>query len=116
MADPAEILSRIRARGANILIDKGKLEIVNRSKLPAGALEYIRKNARAIADHLDREVEFEERAAIIQFDGGSPREWADKFAMFCISHRPAGISDVDWSWFITQCGKIVDEAPARRAA
>ncbi len=116
MADPSEILSRLRARGANIMIDGGKLEIINRAKLPEGALEYIKQNARAIADYLDREAEFEERAAIIEFDGGTPRDWADKFAMFCISHRPAGVSDLDWSWFITRCGQIIDEAPMRRAA
>ena len=116
MANPARIMERIRAHGANIMLDGGKLEIINRAKLPDGALDYIKQNARDIADFLDREGGFEERAAIIEFDGGAPREWAEKFASILIKSRPSGVNDLDWSWFITSCGKIIDEAPARRAA
>lgn len=116
MADPAKIMARIRAHGANIMIDGGKLEIINRTKLPDGALDYIKQNARAIASFLDQEGEFEERAAIIEFDGGAPRDWAEKFANILIKSRPSGVSDLDWSWFVTRCGRIIDEAPERRAA
>ncbi len=116
MPDPAKIIERIRSFGSNIVLDGRKLEIVNPTKLPEGAAAYVRQRGKEIAAFLDREAEFEERAAIIEFDGGTPRDWADKFAMFCISHRPAGVSDLDWSWFITRCGQIIDEAPMRRAA
>lgn len=116
MANAAKILERVRALGANVLIDGGKLVIVNRGKLPAEAMDYIRQNGRAIADYLDKETEFEERAAIIEFDGGAPRDWAEQFARVLIQSRPANVSDLDWSWFITQCGRIIDEAPERRAA
>jgi len=116
MAKVEDLIARIRSHGANVAFEGGRLRIVNGEKLPAGALEYIKANGRAIADFLDRECEFEERAAIIEFDGGAPREWAEKFATFCIQHRPDGVDDMDWSWFISQCGKIIDEAPERRAA
>lgn len=116
MADPAQIMSRIRSFGANILLDGSKLEIVNPGKLPAGASDFIRQNAKAIANFLDQEGEFEERAAIIEFDGRAPRDWAEQFAQFCISHRPTGVSDLDWSWFLTQAGRIVDEAPVQKRA
>lgn len=115
MPDPAKIIERIRSFGANILLDGRKLEIINAAKLPEGAAAYVRQNAKIIADFLDREAEFEERTAIIEFDGGSPREWAEQFAKFCISHRPEGVSELDWSWFITSAGKIIDEAPRAAA-
>ena len=111
MPDPREIIERIRSYGANIVLDGRKLEIVNPGKLPEGAGAYVRQNAKAIADFLDRESEFEERAAIIEFDGGTPRDWAEQFAKFCIAHRPSGVSELDWSLFITSAGRIVDEAP-----
>lgn len=118
MADVAKIIERIRAHGANVLLDGRKLQIVNRAKLPAGALDYIKAHSRDIADFLDREAEVEERAAIIQFDGGAPRAWAEQFADLLINQRPPGIDELEWSWFITRCGHIIDEAPApaRRAA
>ncbi len=115
MADPAKIMGRVRALGANVVIDGGGLKIVNGRKLPGDAMAFIKQHAGEIADWLDREGEIEERAAIIEFDGGSPRAWADQFARILISSRPAGVSDLDWSWFITRAGQIVDEAPARAA-
>ncbi|MBN7777750.1 hypothetical protein JYP49_14205 [Nitratireductor aquimarinus] len=116
MAKVEDLIARIRSHGANVMIDSGKLKLVNARKLPEGAMEFIRRNGKAIAEYLDQEAAFEERAAIIEFDGGAPREWAEKFATFCIQQRPDGVDDIDWSWFISQCGKIIDEAPERRAA
>lgn len=116
MADPAKIIERIRANGANVEIDGGRLRIINRAKLPDGAAEFIRSNARQIAAFLDREGEVEERAAIIEFDGHTPRQWAEQFARLCIENRPPNIADEDWSWFITRCAKIIDEEPALEKA
>jgi hypothetical protein len=105
------IITRIRAVGANVEIDGGKLHIVNGRRVPDDLRADLRRNGKAVAEWLDHEGAVEERAAIIQFDGHTPREWVDQFAQFCISHRPRGVSDLDWSWFITRCGQIVDEAP-----
>lgn len=116
MSDAAKIIERIRAHRANVILDGGRLHIINRERLPAEAFEYIKRHGKEIAACLDREAEFEERAAIVEFDGGAPREWAEKFAEYCIQHRPDNVSELDWSWFLTQCGKIIDAAPERMAA
>lgn len=116
MADVTKLIERIRVNGANVAFESGRLRIVNAAKLPEGALDFIKAHGRAIADFLDREAEFEERAAIIEFDGRAPREWAEQFARVLMQQRPAHVSDVDWSWFITRAGQIIDEAPERRAA
>lgn len=121
MADAANIIERIRANGANIIVDHGKLRIINRHKLPTGAAEFIRQNARAVAAFLDNELEFETCAKRIEFNTNAPREWARQFADILINQKPEGVDEVEWSWFITRCGQIIDEAPAvdqtmRRAA
>src|SRR5690606_18050598 len=72
MADPAALMARIRAHGANVA-EGDKLKLVNANRLPAGALDYIKANGRDLAGWLEREAQeaqFEERAAIIEFDGG----------------------------------------------
>ncbi|PSJ64486.1 hypothetical protein [Kumtagia ephedrae] len=112
MADAAEIISRIRDRGANVAIDAGKLTIVDSHKLPAGSIAFIRANARAIADYLDREAAFEERAAILEYDGGLPRPMAEDFARLLLASAPRGVTPADWTWFCGKAAEIVE----RRAA
>lgn len=117
MSSAADIITRVRELGANIVLEKGALRLVNKAKLPAEALAYIAKHKLEIGEFLrEQEDDFEERAAIIEFDGKMPREWAEQFADILVRRRPPGISDLDWSWFITRCGQILDEAPNRSAA
>lgn len=121
MADASKIIERIRANGANVEIEAGKLRIINRAKLPAGAFEFIRDNAKAIGDFLEKEFEIEERAAIIEFSGGAPRTMAEQFARICCAEKPSNWSAEDHAWFISRCAKIIDEAAdieadSRRAA
>jgi len=121
MATVSDLIARIRKHGANVVLDAGKLRVVNSRKLPEGALDYIKAHGRAIVEFLDEEAAVEERAAIIEFDGGAPRKWAEQFAALLIKDRPAGVSDLDWSWFITRAGQIIDAGvdafqPTARAA
>ncbi|RUM95171.1 hypothetical protein EET67_24795 [Pseudaminobacter arsenicus] len=116
MADPSKILARVRACGANILLDGMRLEIVNPSRLPEGASAFIRQNAKAIAAFLDSEAEFEERAAIMQFDGGLTRPAAEYLTKLLLSSPPAGADRADWSWFVSEAAKAIDHAIPRRAA
>lgn len=110
MASVSELVARIRSHGANVILDAGKLRIVNGKKLPAGALDYIKQHGREIADWLCAEADFEERAAIVEYDGGAPREMAEQFAKVCAAKRPSGWSELDHSWFIGRCARIIDEA------
>lgn len=113
MSDAERILSRIRALGANLVVTTAGLRIVNRAKLPGEAMPMIRQHADDLAKLIAAETvdQIEERAAIIEFDGKAPRQWAEQFARILYSIRPEGVSDLDWSWFITTCGRIIDEAP-----
>ncbi|RUT32627.1 hypothetical protein EMQ25_05620 [Arsenicitalea aurantiaca] len=118
MSDPARIVDRIRDLGGNIVLHGDGLRLVNSAKLPKEALGFVRQHRRAIMQFLleEQQDEMDERAAIIEFDGGAPRQWAQQFAKILIAQKPADVDELDWSWFITTCGRIIDEAPGRRAA
>lgn len=115
MADPAKIMARIRANGANVVIDAGRLQIINARKLPEGAAAFIRENAKAIAGYLSDEADFEERAAIIEFDGGLTRAVAEGMARIQLANPPAGANAADWTWYVDQASRIMDSHLARAA-
>ncbi|MBL8578109.1 MAG: hypothetical protein JNK47_12855 [Mesorhizobium sp.] len=117
MANIADLVDRVRSFGANIVLDGNTLRIVNKQKLPTGASAFIAKNGKAIAEYLrsDQNIDFEERAAIVEFDGKAPREWAEQFSRFLTMTKPASASEIDWSWFLTTCGHMIDEAPRAAA-
>jgi hypothetical protein len=58
----------------------------------------------------------EERAAIIEHDGGAPREWAEALARLDPASPPGDIPAKRWLRFINDCGHFLDGGWARRAA
>jgi hypothetical protein len=61
------------------------------------------------------EVE-EERAAIIEYDGGAPRPWAEALARLDPNKPPGDVPPRRWLRFIDDCGGFVDGGWAARAA
>ncbi len=60
---------------------------------------------------------YEERAAIVEHDGGAPRAWAEGFARLDPSKPPAGdVPAKRWLRFIDDCGRFLDAGLAARAA
>lgn len=115
MPDPRKIIERIRALGANVLLDSGRLHIINREKLPPEAFDYIRRNGKAIAAFLDKEAAFEERAAIMQYDGGLTRPVAEYLARLLQSNPPQAVDPADWSFFVGKAAEVVERQLARAA-
>jgi hypothetical protein len=58
----------------------------------------------------------EERAAIVEFDGVAPREWAEGFARLDPASPPADVPPRRWLRFINDCGKFLDARWAAEAA
>ena len=117
MADAAEIMKRIRAHGANVMIDGGKLIVANKGKLPSAALDFIRQNGKAIATFIEHEGNFDERAAIIEYDGGMTRQDAERLSRLLFANCPDGTAAADWTWFVYKAMQIMDSAiPSERAA
>lgn len=57
----------------------------------------------------------EERAAIVEYDGGVLRAWAEGFAQLDPSRPPARISLLRWQCFIDDCGHFLDRGWAVQA-
>jgi len=59
---------------------------------------------------------YEELAAIVEYDGGVPRDWAEGFTRLDRSKPPAHVSLKRWLRFIDDCGRFLDARWAARAA
>jgi hypothetical protein len=57
----------------------------------------------------------EERAAIVQYDGGAPRAWAEALARLDPANPPADVPLPRWQQFIDDCGRFLDQGWANRA-
>ena len=58
---------------------------------------------------------FEERAAVIEYDGDVHRSWAEALARLDPSHPPADVPPKRWLLFLNDCGQFVDSAWINRA-
>ena len=51
----------------------------------------------------------EERAAIIEYDGGAPKRWAEALARLDPARPPCDIPAKRWQQFIDDCGQFLDD-------
>jgi hypothetical protein len=58
----------------------------------------------------------EERAAIVEYDGGAPRAWAEGLARLDPNKPPGDVPPRRWLRFIDDCGRFLDGGWAARAA
>src|SRR5262249_40226520 len=58
----------------------------------------------------------EERAAIVQYDGGAPRAWAEALARLDPNKPPNDVPPKRWLRFIDDCGRFLDGGWAEHAA
>jgi hypothetical protein len=60
------------------------------------------------------EVE-EERAAIVEYDGGTPRAWAEALGRLDPNKPPSDVPPLPWLRFIDDCGRFLDAGLADKA-
>jgi hypothetical protein len=60
-------------------------------------------------------IRFEERAAIIEYDGGGPRTWAKALAQLDPANPPVDVPLARWQQFVDDCGRFLDLGWANRA-
>jgi hypothetical protein len=58
----------------------------------------------------------EERAAIVEYDGGAPRAWAEGFARLHPNKPPDDVPPKRWLRFVDDCGRFLDSGWADKAA
>lgn len=61
-------------------------------------------------------TEFEERAAIIEYDGEIPREWAEGLARLCVMPCPEGINGTRWRQVVNNAGRFTDHWATKASA
>jgi len=57
----------------------------------------------------------DERAAMIEYDGGAPRAWAEAVARLDPAYPPCDIPPKRWLQFIDDCGRFLDDGWATTA-
>jgi hypothetical protein len=57
----------------------------------------------------------EERAAIVEYDAGAPRAWAEALARLDPMRPPGDVPPERWRGFIDDCSRFLDEGWAARA-
>lgn len=109
MPSAEAIYARVRQYGANLKIEGEAITIVHEWKLPKQAIGVIAANRMELYRYLDdKTAEFEERAAILEFDEGLPRKMAEQWATMMVYEVPR-LPPEDRSYVLTACGRIMDE-------
>lgn len=104
-----EIYARVRHHGANLKIEGDGIAIVHEWKLPKVAAEVIAKHRIELFRYLEaKNAEFEERAAVLEYDEGLPRKMAEQWATMMVYEVPR-LPPEDRSYVLTACGRIMDE-------
>lgn len=58
----------------------------------------------------------EERAAIVEYEAGIPRAWAEGFARLHPDRPPADVPAKRWQQFVDDCGRFLNDGFAKTAA
>lgn len=129
MTPALDILAEAERHGVRLaLTETGTIKASAKAPPPPELLSRLRDHRAAIIDVLsthsdspvrmesDSGVDQEERAAIVEFDAGIPREWAEGFARLCEMPRPHGFSPQRWRQLLDDAGKFMDCWASRVAA
>jgi hypothetical protein len=123
----AEALRLAHAAGVHIEIDGDDLSLEASALPPPSVIDLLSSHKasilallRAVEDGRsarDWQVFFDERAGIIEFDGGAPRAWAETLARLDPARPPCDTPPKQWLQFIDDCGRFIDDgwAPCAEA-
>jgi hypothetical protein len=122
------MLAAIRAIGGDVkLASTGRLKVVAPRPLPKELIEQLRAvkpdlislltSPTSTAQRGETWTESEEeRVAVVEYDGGAPRPWAEGFARLDPRKPPRDVPPRRWLCFIDDCGRFLDGGWASRAA
>jgi hypothetical protein len=110
----ADALKTARAAGVEVLLDGDDLALNAASAPPAAVLDALSLHKAEVVALLRpgrdgrsaEEVLFDERAGIIEFDGGLPRAWAEALARLDPTKPPGDVPARRWVQFIDDCGPV----------
>jgi hypothetical protein len=115
----AEALRVARAAGVHVQIDGDDLSLEASAPPPPAVIDLLSHHKAEIAALLrqaedgwsaeDWQTVFDERAGIIEYDGGAPRAWAEALARLDPARPPCDIPAKRWLQFIDDCGRFIDD-------
>jgi hypothetical protein len=121
----AEALKAARAAGIQLAIDGEDLVLEAPAPPPPVVIDLLCRHKAEVVALLrptiigctleDSQSACEERAATIEYDGGSPRSWAEALAPLDPACPPCDVPPMRWLRFIDDCGRFIDDAWAARA-
>ena len=127
-AAAVDTLAAVHALGGEVMLaSPGRLRVVAPAPLPNELIDRLRAAKPYLLTLLARpkpqilpidtwtEHE-EERAAIVEHDGGAPRAWAEALARLDPNKPPRQVTLERWWRFIDDCGRFLDAGWAARAA
>jgi hypothetical protein len=121
----AEALKAARAAGIQLKIDGDDLLLEASVAPPPDVIDLLSSHKASIVALLrpaedawsaeDWKVFVDERAGVIEFDGGAPRRWAEALARLYPASPPSEIPARRWVQFIDDCGRFLDNGWGSRA-
>ena len=121
----AEALKAARAAGVELVIDGDDLVLEAAVPPPPAVIDLLSSHKASIVVLLRRaedgwsaeggQVLFDERAAIIEYDGGITRTWAEALALLDPARPPCDTPPKRWLQFIDDCGRFLDNGWGPRA-
>jgi hypothetical protein len=125
MKAAADMLAAVRRVGGDVMLaSPGRLKVIAPTPLPDELIQQLRAakpdlltlvtpTTQPVDTWTDAE---EERAAVIEFDGGGPRDWAEALARLDPGKPPRHVPLQRWLRFIDDCGRFLDGGWADKAA
>ncbi len=122
----AEALRLAHAAGVHVEIDGDDLVLEASAPPPTAVIDLLASHKASILAILrpandgcsaeDWQTFFDERAGVIEYDGGVPRAWAEALARLEPARPRYDIPSKRWLQFIDDCGRFIDGGWATRAA
>jgi hypothetical protein len=127
MTAAVDMIAAVRALGGEVKLgNPGRLKVIAPAPLPNRLIEQLRAAKPDLLSLLatpepqtaprdtwaDAE---EERAAIVEYDGGAPKAWAEALARLDPNKPPGDVPPRRWLRFIDDCGRFLDGGWAERA-
>jgi hypothetical protein len=125
MSAAVDMLAAVRALGGDVKLGSpGRLKVIAPGPLPDELIQQLRAvkpelftllapTTQPVDTWTDAQ---EERAAIVEYDGGAPRDWADALARLVPDNPPRHVPPQRWLRFIDDCDRFLDCGWADKAA
>ena len=102
-----DLVQRAQAGGWHLRPENGRLKLSGKGPMPAPLLNELRihrDEVLALFSADDRD----ERAAVSEYEGGLPREWAEGLAILCTIPNPLNTPDETWRTIVNSAAKFAD--------